>query len=139
MSGGVPHASVVGRAGYTQDITIRQHRVAADETKAAGGADAGPTPFELLLAGLGACTSITLRMYAERKGWQLGEVSVDLRLFKDGDATRIERDVRLSAPLSDEQRARLAEIAEKTPVTKTVKQGAAIATRFPGGGAGPPR
>ena len=94
-------------------------------------ADAGPSPYELVLAGLGACTAITLRMYAQRKGWELGEVTVELRLFKDGDAARIEREVRFSAPLSDEQRARLGEVVEKTPVTKTIKAGAPIETRFP--------
>ena len=131
MRGKPAHATVVGRSGYTVDVAIRQHRLAADEPRSSGGADAGPTPYELVLAGLGACTAITLRMYAERKGWELGEVAVELRLFKDGDDAHIEREVRFSAALSDEQRARLAEIAEKPPVTKTIKAGAPIETRFP--------
>ena len=67
----------------------------------------------------------------ERKGWELGEVAVDLRLSKDGDAARVEREIRFSAPQWDEQRARLAEVVEKTPVTKTIKAGAPIETRFP--------
>src|SRR5262245_941287 len=99
------HAMVVGRAGYSQEITIRQHHLAADEPRAAGGADTGPNPSELLLAALGGCTSITLRMYAEHKGWELGEVSVELRLFMESDGARIERELRFSAPLTDEQRA----------------------------------
>ncbi|HKA86778.1 MAG TPA: OsmC family protein [Haliangiales bacterium] len=128
----VAHATLIGRPGaHAQDVRIRHHRLAADEPPSAGGADAGPTPYELLLAGLGACTAITLRMYAQHKGWELGETSVELHLFKDGDAARIEREVRFSAPLSAEQRARLADIAERTPVTKTIKAGAPIETRFP--------
>ncbi|HYS74507.1 MAG TPA: OsmC family protein, partial [Burkholderiales bacterium] len=97
-----------------------------------GGTDTGPSPYELLLAGLGACTAITLRMYAERKGWQLGTIHVDLELHKDdeGDTGRIARVVSFSAPLQPEQRARLAEIAEKTPVTRTIKAGAVIDTTF---------
>jgi putative redox protein len=127
----VAHATLTSQSGYAQTVRVRQHRLTADEPETAGGTDTGPAPYELILAGLGACTAITLRMYADRKGWDLGELSVDLRLFKDdaGPAT-IEREVRASAALTEEQRARLAEIAEKTPVTRTLKAGAAIQTRF---------
>jgi putative redox protein len=117
-------------AGYVQDIESGAHRLRADEPQARGGTDAGPAPYDLLLAALGACTSITLRMYAERKGWELGRVEVALRLFKTKDDERIERDVRIGAPLSDEKRSRLAEICEKTPVTLTIKRGTPIATRL---------
>jgi len=90
--------------------------VPADEPAAAGGTDTAATPLELVASGLAACTAITLRMYAERKGWDLGAVRVDCRAFVAGSGYRFERVVRLGAPLADEQKARLGEIAEKTPV-----------------------
>lgn len=113
---------------YAQDITTRHHVVVCDESVHGGGADAGPWPFELLLASLGACTSITLRMYAERKGWDIGAVSVALKFFREGEGDRIERTLSCAKPLTEEQRERLLEIADKTPVTKTVMRGVAIAT-----------
>jgi putative redox protein len=83
------------------------------------------------LSALGACTSITLRMYAERKIWQLGQIHVVLRHVKQHDGTEhIERDVHFGVPLTDEQRARLADIVEKTPVTRTLKAGTTIQTRL---------
>ena len=68
--------------GFAQEILAGPHRMSADEPVSAGGADTGPTPYDFLLAALGACTSITLRMYARRKGWPLAEVIVDLRHSK---------------------------------------------------------
>lgn len=124
----VAHVVAQSSAGYAQQIRSGRHRLTADEPQSSGGTDTGPSPYGLLLAALGACTSITLRMYAQRKGWELGEIEVDLSLSKDGDQDSIEREIRCSAPLTEEQRGRLAEIAEKTPVTKTLRQGAAIAT-----------
>jgi len=117
-----------GTERYGQTIRVGHHTINADERAAQGGADAGPSPYELLLAALGACTSITLRMYAERKGWEIGPIHIDLTFAREGEAERIERRIRVAATLSDEQRTRLAEIAEKTPVTKTVKRGTPIAT-----------
>lgn len=116
---------------YAQQISARQHQLCADEGAAMGGEDSGPNPYELLLSGLGACTSITLRMYAERKGWELGDIDVRLDFYRDeaGDE-HIERTLVCSAPLSDEQRQRLLEIAAKTPVTKTVRQGVAITSMW---------
>ncbi len=129
--GVIATTTVDSEAGYAQKIASGGHALTADEPKAAGGTDTGPAPYGLLLASLGACTSITLRMYAERKGWQLGHVHVTLRHVKsEGGGEHIEREVRFGAALSDEQRARLAEIAEKTPVTRTIKAGAPIQTRF---------
>jgi putative redox protein len=124
-------ASVVvdSAAGYAQTIHAGHHTVQADEPRAAGGTDTGPSPYGLLLSALGACTAITLRMYAGRKGWELGATHVALRIVHEGKGHRIEREIRFGAPLSDEQRERLAEIAEKTPVTRTLRDGVAIATR----------
>src|SRR5262249_12739453 len=118
-------------SGYAQKIESGGHHLTADEPAAAGGTDTGPAPYGLLLSALGACTSITLRMYADRKGWQLGQVHVELKHTKSHDgADHIEREVRFGATLTEEQRARLADIVEKTPVTKTIKAGATIQTRF---------
>ncbi|MGJ3255593.1 MAG: OsmC family protein [Alcanivorax sp.] len=114
---------------YVQQIDARQHQLSADEGENMGGTDSGPNPYELLLSGLGACTSITLRMYAERKGWELGEIQVGLHFYRD-DAGKeyIERSLTCSGDLSEDQRQRLLEIAAKTPVTNTVRQGTPIAT-----------
>jgi putative redox protein len=126
----IASTTVDSEAGYAQTIESAGHRLSADEPKAAGGGDTGPAPYGLLLAALGACTSITLRMYAERKGWTLGQIHIELRHVKNQDSEHIERDLRFGAALSDEQRGRLGEIAEKTPVTKTIKAGTAIQTRL---------
>jgi putative redox protein len=125
-------ASIVNSsAGYAQQIEASGHYLTADEPESNGGTNTGPAPYALLLSALGACTSITLRMYADRKGWALGEIHVALRHEKNAEgADHIDREIRLGASLSDEQRTRLGEIAEKTPVTKTLKTGATIATRL---------
>jgi len=115
--------------GYAQHIRARSHQLQADEPAANGGTDSGPAPYELLLAALAACTSLTLRMYAERKGWQLGRVEVDAHFSRDDcGLENIERTVRFGNILSPEQRQRLAEICEKTPVTKTLRGGTPIRT-----------
>jgi len=127
----VAAVTVVGKAGapkYVQQIQSGRHALLADEHAALGGADAGPGPFAYVLSGLGACTSITLRMYAERKGWELGAVTVRLRFLREEAGIRIEREVAFDGALSAEQRERLAEICEKTPVTLALKSGIAIAT-----------
>ena len=114
---------LVSETGFAQDIRARTHRLVADEPQSLGGTDSGPAPYELLLSGLAACTAITLRMYADRKGWDLGQIKVHLKFLHRGDDTgTIDRVVALSAPLTPEQTARLAEICEKTPVTKTVRR-----------------
>jgi len=118
-----------GTAPYAQQTRIGHHVVPSDEPAARGGGDTGPTPTGLLLAALASCTSITLRMYADRKRWDLGTVHVDVRFFRAGGAERIERTIRLGAALAPEQHARLGEIADKTPVTKMVMTGVPITTR----------
>ena len=117
-----------GLENYKVDIEAGRHRLTADEPAARGGADAGAAPYELLLSGLAACTAITLRMYAERKGWDLKAIDVDTRLFREGEQAHIERTLSLQGELAAEQQARLLEVAEKTPVTLTLKSGIEIRT-----------
>jgi putative redox protein len=116
----------------TQEITAGNHTLVADEPREAGGTDAGPDPYSLLLGALGACTSMTLQLYARRKGWPLEKVEVRLvhsRIHAQdcldcksaqGYVSRIERHISLTGPLSDEQKARLLEIAQHCPVHKTL-------------------
>jgi putative redox protein len=118
-----------GDAPYAQHIKLGHHVVSADEPTARGGGDTGPSPMGLLLAALASCTSITLRMYADRKKWDLGRVHVGLKLLRAGGVERIERSVHFGAALTPEQVARLLEIADKTPVTKLLMDGVAIETR----------
>jgi putative redox protein len=113
---------------YGVRIDTGGHALRGDEPLAHGGADSGPAPFGLLLSGLGACTAITLRMYAERKKWPLTQVQVELRYVKaDRDTGWIERSVTV-AGVDEQQRARLAEVAERTPVTTVVRAGTEIRT-----------
>ena len=114
---------------YGVRIDSGGHALRGDEPVAHGGGDTGSTPFGLLLSGLGACTAITLRMYAERKQWPLTGAGVDLSYVVQDRSTRwIDRVITLHGPLDDDQRAKLAEIAEKTPVTKAVRAGTEIRT-----------
>jgi putative redox protein len=119
-----------GDTPYRQTLRAGRHELVADEPAAVGGGDQGPAPYGLLLSALAACTSITLRMYADRKGWQLGPVHIDLKMRRDNDEERIERTIVLAAAVPPEQRARLAEIAEKTPVTRTLRRATTIVTTF---------
>jgi putative redox protein len=116
------------KTGYALIVEARGHQLRSDEPASAGGTDTGPRPTELVLAGLAACTSITLRMYADRKDWDLGTIDIAVALHDEHGTPRIERSIAFSLPLSAEQRSRLAEISEKTPVTKMLKSGIAIAT-----------
>jgi putative redox protein len=124
---------IVSSVGYLkQEITAGAHKLVADEPREVGGTDEGPDPYSLLLAALGACTSMTLQMYAKRKGWPLEKVEVSLRhsriyatdcevcMTKEGKISRIERYISLTGPLTDEQKAQLLKIAERCPVHQTL-------------------
>lgn len=119
----------IGRDRYATQIDFGTRGLLADEPAERGGGDVGPAPYELLLAGLGACTAITLRMYADRKAWPLESLEVVLRLHGMGETLHVER---ILKPVGTDaaQNARLAEIAERTPVTLTLKRGLPIATRI---------
>jgi putative redox protein len=114
---------------YEQDIATGGFELKSDEPASAGGRNAGPAPYALVLAGLGSCTAITLKMYADRKGWDIGRLRVALTLDKNaGGNAFIARVLSSDAALSAEQWDRLIEIAGKTPVTKTLSSGAQITT-----------
>ena len=123
------HVTVISEYHYAQQIASGHHRLTSDEPLERGGSDSGSTPTELLLASLGACTSITLRMYAGRKGWELGKITVGLRFTTGADEKgHIDRRLSFSKPLTAEQTQRLLEIADKTPVTRTLLAGVNIDT-----------
>jgi len=118
----------IGKDKYRTQISVGGRDIVADEPPALGGQGAGFAPYDLLLASLGACTAITLRMYADRKGWPMESLEVALRLHGVEDK-KIDRTLTI-AGLDDEQRARMADIAERTPVTLTLKNGLPIDTRL---------
>ena len=130
-----------GQVNYVQNISVGHHLFQADEPVDSGGLDAGPDPYELLMAALGACISITLRMYAGRKQWPLESVQVRLMYARvhaedcaacDGEARlidAIEAEVLLVGDLSGDQRMRLLEIAGKCPVHRTLTSSIQIRTR----------
>jgi putative redox protein len=117
---------------FGQKVRIGPHEIPADEPREAEGDDTGPEPHELLLAALGACSSMTVKLYADRKGWPLRSVEVRLTGQSAEAGYRIERSLRLEGDLTDEQKARLVEIAEKCPVARTLKGTIAIETRLAG-------
>jgi putative redox protein len=120
------HADL-GSAGFATSLQSGKHHLRADEGEALGGQDLGPAPFDLVLSGLGACTSITLQMYAKKKGWVIDALEVDLRLSRSEGEMWIDRKIHLSGP-GQAELVRMAEIAERTPVTLALKSGMQIRT-----------
>jgi uncharacterized OsmC-like protein/alpha-beta hydrolase superfamily lysophospholipase len=137
---GVVIVRETGQGRFQQEITAGAHRLLADEPVDAGGAGSGPNPYEFLLAALGACTAMTVRLYAERKALRLDRVAVRLRHAKvhaadcetcerkDAKVDRIERGIVLEGELDENERARLLEIADKCPIHRTLTAGVDIAT-----------
>jgi uncharacterized OsmC-like protein len=130
----------LGDEGYTTEVMVRHHSLTADEPPKVGGNDFGPSPYELVSAGLGACTAMTLHMYARRKKWPLKEVVVHIDHYKDyaTDAAHTEdakskidhfdRLLEIEGDLDDTQRARLLEIADKCPVHRTLHNAVLVNT-----------
>jgi uncharacterized OsmC-like protein len=131
-----------GEGRFIQDIAAGPHHLRADEPASVGGNDSGFSPYDLLLAGLGACTSMTLRMYADQKKWPLERIAVTLRHDKvhaadcaecenrEGKVDRIEREIMLTGNLDSAQRSRLMEIADKCPVHRTLHSEVVVRTAF---------
>jgi putative redox protein len=136
----------IGAEGLRTEVAARGHRLVADEPASVGGTDRGPTPYELVAAGLGACTAMTLRMYADRKDWPLDGVDVRLRhrriQSEDGGGCEagpgasgldiLDREIRFEGGgLSDDQKDRLLEIADRCPVHRTLSEGVHVRARRP--------
>ena len=131
-------------AVFPQRVNLHGHRLAADEPVSRGGTDTGPDPYDLLLAALGTCTAMTVRLYAKQKQWPLTDVRVTLRHqkihaqdcseceTKEGKVDQIERAIRLEGPLDAAQRQRLMEIADRCPVHRTLTSEIRIVTRMEG-------
>ncbi|HEU4584907.1 MAG TPA: OsmC family protein [Gemmatimonadaceae bacterium] len=135
-----PHEVIVraGERGYVTEITAGGHLLIADQPASGGGSDAGPTPYDYLLASLGACTAMTLRIVADRRGWPLEGVTIRLlqsRVYKEDcencavkavGIDQIEREIDLAGPLSEEQQEGLLQIADRCPVGQTLGRGLRI-------------
>jgi putative redox protein len=133
----------VGESGYRADVTAKGHTLVIDEPVSQGGTDAGPTPYDYIAAALGACTAMTLRMYADRRGWPLEGVTVRLTHSRvhEKDCEKCEseqvgldqlsRSIELSGSLTEEQRAGLLRVADRCPVGQTLTRGIRIVATEP--------
>jgi putative redox protein len=120
----VPKAVARRREGYTHDVEVDGHTLVADEPEEAGGADAGPSPTRLLASALASCTAITLEMYADRKGWDLGAIEVEVEMEYGQPSVPKTFLVTLKLPkgLSEEQQQRLGVIAGRCPVHRVLSR-----------------
>jgi putative redox protein len=135
-----PDDSVVvqetGNGPYAQVVTTGHHLLGADEPEKLGGRDSGASPYQFLMAGLGACTTMTLRMYAKRHNWPLEMTSVLVRHHKavveggNPPSDTFERSIYLTGDLSDEQRRRLLEIADRCPVSQTLRRASTVVSEL---------
>jgi len=128
--------------GFAQKIQVGSHHLIADEPLSFGGTDSGASPYDLILAALGSCTSMTIGLYARKRGWPLEEITVSLRHSKihardcddcetkEGKVDRMEREIELTGELDEGQRERLLEIANKCPVHRTLSGKVSIQTRL---------
>ena len=152
ISNNPPHVIVRGgAAGFAQQIQVGAHQLSADEPIESGGKDTGPSPYDLLLAALGSCTSMTIGLYARRRNWPLQEVVVSLWHSKihaadcaecetkEGRIDRIEREIQLIGSLTNEQRSKLMEMADKCPVHRTLTSEINIRTKEKLAQPSPPR
>jgi uncharacterized OsmC-like protein len=139
---GLVRVAETGEGTFTQEVRVGRHVLRADEPEGFGGLDTGPSPYDLLLAALGACTTMTLRLYARHKSLPLERAAVTLRHEKihakdcaecetrEGKVDRIERVIELEGALDDVQRRRMLEIADRCPVHRTLTSEVAIRTRL---------
>lgn len=125
----------VGASGYRADVESGTHTMVLDEPESFGGTDLGPSPYQALLGAIGSCTAMTLRFYADRRKWPLEGATVRMRTSRTHaedcqqcekssvGLTTIEREIELEGPLTDEQRQRLIEVADRCPVKQTLERG----------------
>ncbi len=127
--------ATIGPKGFRTDVSAGSHALIVDEPVSVGGGDGGPTPYEFLLAGLAGCTLMTLRMYADRKGWPLESAKIQLRSGRSHEIDcekcetekvgigHIQRKLELVGPITDDQRYRLLSIADRCPIKQTLERG----------------
>ncbi len=116
-----PNLTGSNSKGFSVTMTARNHEILADEPEELGGNDTGATPGELLLSSLAGCKLITMRMYAERKGWDLGETTISLRYKEKGEPTIVEKKIRFTGDLDEAQVKRVIDISGRCPVAKMLK------------------
>jgi len=125
-----------GSGPYSQIVTAGSHTLSADEPQAVGGNDVGPSPYEYILAGLGACTAMTLRSYVTRHNWGVNPISVELEHEKivvtGGTVDKFRRVIHLEGDISEEQRLKLLEIAETCAVSLTLRRVSTVETKLAG-------